>query len=220
MSAEGAAQRRGYAGRSELELRSKLEEFCRERWPEARVVHEIVMGEGRVRADVAAICPVHIAAFEIKGSYDDTTRILHQVGMFQLCVPEVWMVVADNHVEDAEHIHYLLPSVGLITAPDMDRGWGRNHDKPIELTVKHEAAPRAPVPELAIRMLWADELRWACSQLRHPVSEKVTRSSTTKILLGMPWPEVYPILCSALRSREALWRADPVANPPSETGAG
>ena len=42
---------------------------------------------------MVAIDAAHIAAFEVKGEYDETTRLLHQVGMYQLCVPEVWMVV-------------------------------------------------------------------------------------------------------------------------------
>src|ERR1700721_94867 len=67
MTAEKAAQRTGFASRAELVLRNALETFCRERWPAARVVHEIVMGEGRVRADVAAIDTMHIAPFEARG---------------------------------------------------------------------------------------------------------------------------------------------------------
>ena len=66
----------------------------------------MVMGGGRVRADVVAISTDHIAAFEVKGEYDETVRLLHQVGMYQLCVPEVWMVVpVGRHADDARCEH-------------------------------------------------------------------------------------------------------------------
>ena len=101
MTAKDAARRHGFAARAELSLREALEALCRERWPEARIVHELVMGEGKVRADVVAIEQAHLVAFEIKARYDNTTRLLHQVGMFQLCMPEVWMVVDRHHADDA-----------------------------------------------------------------------------------------------------------------------
>jgi hypothetical protein len=68
-------------------LRDGLELIMRQRLPDARVVHELVMGAREVRADVVAIAPNHIAAVEVKGAYDNVSRLMHQVGMFQLCVP-------------------------------------------------------------------------------------------------------------------------------------
>src|SRR3990167_3909305 len=135
MTATEAATRQGYAARSELALRNALEEFCRARWPDARVVHEMVMGEGRVRADVVALAPAHIAAFEIKGEYDNTTRLLHQVGMYQLCVPEVWMVLPEKHIDDGRLIRHLIPSVGLIHGTGIERHHGFNREEPVVLTV-------------------------------------------------------------------------------------
>lgn len=208
MTAEQAAQRRGYAAKSELSLRAGLESFCRERWTDARIVHEIVMGEGRVRADVAAIGPAHIAAFEVKGEYDDTTRLMHQVGMYQLCVPEVWMVVPEKHGKDAQHINYLLPSVGLLMADGMgSRNWG-DDEKPVTLKVWAEAKPRPPVLELTLRLLWAQEMRGACSALRIGHSQKSTREHMVKGLLQIEPDLLFAQICTQLRSRDALWRAD------------
>lgn len=198
VTAEGAGLRRGYAAKSELELR-----------PQARIVHEIVMGEGRVRADVAALDHAHIAAFEIKGAHDDTTRLLHQVGMFQLCVPEVWIVAAENHDEDAKLIRHLLPSVGILIGSGMDRGWGRAADAPVQLRVEAEAVPRPPVPDMALRILWANEVRTALLAAGHPVSPKMSRPSALKILRSLlSDDELLPAICTQLRARDALWRAD------------
>lgn len=75
MTAEQAARRSGYAARSELKLRELLEEFCRARWPEARIVHEIVMGEGRALTKTAQVrmcgnsVPPPVAAALIGANY-------------------------------------------------------------------------------------------------------------------------------------------------------
>lgn len=212
MTAESAAQRRGYAAESELALRNGLEAICRERWSEARIVHEIVMGEGRVRADVAALSPAHIAAFEVKGSHDDTTRLLHQVGMYQLCVPEVWIVADEKHAEDARLIRHLLPSVGLILGRNLEKqhGYGRKTGDEITLWVEAEAVPRAPVPEMTLRLLWAAEVRAALCVLGNPVTAKATRRGCLKRLAEIVTPEtVVGIVSAQLRARDALWRADP-----------
>lgn len=209
MTAEKAAQRTGFASKAELVLRNALETFCRERWPAARVVHEIVMGEGRVRADVAAIDTAHIAAFEVKGEYDNTTRLLHQVGMYQLCVPEVWMVVATGHAEDAHLIRHLMPSVGLLvgTGQSMRRSYefdGKNFG----LTVEAEAVPRQPVPKLMLEMCWADELVGICDRTKTNRGKKPTRPTMIKALLDLPFVQLQAEVCTALRGRDALWRAD------------
>ena len=61
----GEKVRRLYRSKEELAIRDALERVCRLRWPEARLVHELVMGRGSVRADLAAVAPNHLAAFEI-----------------------------------------------------------------------------------------------------------------------------------------------------------
>lgn len=220
-TAEGAALRRGYAARSELAMRHALEAFCRQRWSDARIVHELVMGARQVRADVVAIGPEHIVAFEVKGVSDDTTRLLHQVGMFQLCVPEVWMVVPAGMQGDAELIHHLLPSVGVLSGTNMDRYWGRGDgdDEPVTLSVVAEAVPRATVPEMTLEMLWAEELRAACHRLRVSAGPRTTRPVMIKGVAGLAARDVLRETCTALRGRDALWRADqPIRAVPATMG--
>jgi hypothetical protein len=84
-----------YRSDNELKIREAVEAWGRPRWPNARVVHELVMGRGAVRADVAFITPNHIAMVEIKSDRDDTDRLLHQAGMFRAAVPELW--IASSH---------------------------------------------------------------------------------------------------------------------------
>lgn len=211
MTADQAATRRGYASRSELALRNALESFCRSRWPAARICHEMVMGERKVRADVVAIDLAHIVAVEIKGAYDDTTRLLHQVGMYQLCVPEVWMVLTSKHGGDGRLIRHLIPSIGLLVAPQLFKqsGYARPDVDEVALEVEAEAAPRPVVPEMMLEMLWRSELASACTKTRcHTVSAKTTRPHMIKALLALPVDELQREACRVLRGRDALWRAD------------
>lgn len=216
MTADQAAQRQGYASRSELALRKAAESFCRERWPEARIVHEIVMGEGRVRADVAALGTSHIAALEIKGEYDNMTRMLHQVGMYQLCVPEVWMVVPyGKHADDCKLIRHLLPSVGLLIGngtkvwEDGPRTKARDIEHPeFALVVDSEPVPRQPVTKLMLEMCWAAELVGICDRTRTSVGKKATRPHMIAALMDLGADVLQAEVCTALRSRDALWRAD------------
>ncbi len=211
MTAEQAATRPGYAGRAELALRNALEEFCRERWPSARICHEMMMGERKVRADVVAINPTHIAAFEVKGEYDDTTRLLHQVGMYQLCVPEVWMVVpVGQHAEDARILRHLLPSVGLLVGAGQSKSNYYEFDgKDFGLTVEAEPAPRPVHVEMMLEMLWAAELVGACNRQRISLGRGPTRAQMIKELLMLPIEMLQQEVCTELRSRDAMWRADP-----------
>jgi hypothetical protein len=210
MTADEAAQRKGFAARSELELRNGLEGVLRDRHPESRIVHELVMGAREVRADVVAIAPAHIAAVEVKGAYDNTTRLMHQVGMFQLCVPEVWICCAKEHAGDARLIRHLLPSVGLIVGTNLDKGYHRGASQdPLVLDIEAEPVPREVVPEMMLEMLWAEELRNACHSLRISVHSSTTRPKCIAALLEKAaTTELIAATCRQLRARNALWRAD------------
>ena len=118
------AVRHQYRSDAEIAMRDVLEDWCRTRYPGARLFHELVMDRGKVRADIAAIQPDHIAAFEIKGPYDSAERLVHQIALYRLAVPELWMVVVDRHLKDTDLIRYLLPSVGVLLVNGLpDKLW-------------------------------------------------------------------------------------------------
>ena len=210
-SLRGGRSSMGVAAKSELLLRQSLEDECRARWPGASIVHELVMGAGRVRADVAAIDEAHMAAFEIKGSYDNTLRLLHQVGMFALCVPEVWMVVARNHANDAELISYLLPDVGIMVCEGIGKHEWQAAKGPVGLSVRKEATVCEPVPRMALEMLWREELAAICAQTRvMSATSQATRPKMISALTSsLGSDEICQHICAELRGREAKWRADP-----------
>lgn len=206
-TAEGVGLRFGYRARAEMVLRNALETFARGRWPNARICHEMVIGQGKVRADIVAIDTAHIAAFEIKGDYDNTTRLLHQVGMYQLCVPEVWMIVPKGrHADDARILRHLLPSIGLLVGAGQS---AQNDGNDFDLVVEAEPLPFKVVPVMMLEILWRDELAAVCQRTRcYAVSAKSTRASMIKALLALPTDELQRETCTELRAREALWRAD------------
>lgn len=209
MTAKQAASRQGFASKSELELRNAMEDLMRQMMPDARIVHEIVMGDGKVRADIAAIGLDTIQAVEVKGAYDDTTRLLHQVGMFQLCVPSVWMVVSADHDYDAKLIRHLLPSVGLIIGTNMDKQtWSKNQD-PVKLEIFAEPKPMQPIPDMMTRLLWRDEMFNVCQRHNLGATSKSTRPTMKgKLLEFLDTETLQKEICQELRGREALWRAD------------
>ena len=217
MTAKQAAQRGSFALWSELSMREKIEEFSRERVPGCRVVHELVIGEGKTRADIAAIGTDHIAAFELKGAGDSTVRLLHQIGVFQLGVPEVWMCVTSKQYEDAELVRYLMPSVGLIRFDNVSHNnWGREPENTeAVMEIVHKPKPFQPHPEVMLRILWRDELAWACNHSRcFSAKSNSTRPTMVRAMLDALEPdEILRLVCAALRGRDALWRADaPIAD--------
>lgn len=210
-----ANYRGGYAARSELKLRNAMELALRERRPDARLVHELVMGAGKVRADICAIDPAYMVAVEVKGDSDTSERLLHQVAMFQLCVSEVWIVLSEhNHskvLDDARLIRHLLPSIGLMVAKGLQPRWAdRPVGEPITIEVEAEPAPRSPVPRLMLEMLWRDELASACGRTRvlQPKASTARAPMIAALEAVLTPDELQAEVCTELRAREALWRAD------------
>jgi hypothetical protein len=205
-------RRRSYRSEDELLMRDAVERWGRKRWPLARVVHELVMDRGTVRADVAFVSPAHLAVVEIKSQFDDTSRLLHQVGMFRLATPEVWIAAPHRHIEDAKLIRYLMPSIGIALS-DRDRLHGALPDD-FELDAVHEHEPFQPWPEACLALLWVEELRWEAEAARLVQGKgRHTHGSLLKALGTLRWPEQLAAVCRQLRGRPAFWKADPPIAP-------
>lgn len=221
------AVRKSYRSDAEIAMRDVLEAWCRARWPDARLFHELVMGRGTVRADLAAIAPAHLVAFEIKGPWDGLGRLLHQIAMFRLAVPELWLVVAGSSARDAGMIRHLLPSVGLIeirhaAITDWDRqgaddyghiygeAWGGKVDRgALTVEVIAESARFEPHPEALLDLLWVAELDAEAARHRVGVSSrKATHQKLVEALLTLTPAEQLAAVCRRLRRRDTMFRAD------------
>lgn len=201
---------------AELAMRDAVERWGRAKWPEARVVHELVMDRGTVRADIAFVSPMHIAVVEIKSEHDDTSRLLHQCGMFRLAVPELWIAMTHRHAGDAKLIRHLMPSIGTCLS-DRDRQIGPAPDH-FDLDEVEPAALFVPWPAATLSLLWASELDAEArrsSLVQGRGSRPQSHASLITKMLRLTWDEQIVAVCRQLRAREAFWRADPPIRVPT-----
>lgn len=203
-------RRRPSRSEDEIAIRALVEQWSRHRWPSARLVHELVVGRGDNRADMAAVSANHLVAIEIKGPYDGTGRLFDQVCMFRLAAPELWVVCAACHAGDAELIRWLIPSVGVVIVgePGCTKVTAQS-----SFSVRHEAVPIAPHPKSMLSLLWVDELRREAEQFRLVQGRgKLSHARLVELMLRLDPPEQIEAVCRQLRGRNAFWRADPVAS--------
>jgi hypothetical protein len=220
-AAERPSRRMPYRSNAELAMRDAVERWGRARWPEARVVHEIVIDRGTVRADLAFVSPDHLVAVEIKSGFDDTSRLVHQAGMFRLAVPELWVCSATNHIDDAELLAYLIPTLGIAAHPGQPRP--RHADlepeKPFDLVERRAATRFEPVPRALLSLLWVAEL--TAEARRHLLlqgrGKPPTHASLVKAMETLSPDQQIRAVCRQLRGRAAFWRADPPIYEPGET---
>lgn len=64
---------------AEERIRVKAEAWLRQRCPDARIIHELVLEQGGSRIDLAAVTPDMIVAVEIKSERDVLDRLKHQL---------------------------------------------------------------------------------------------------------------------------------------------
>lgn len=197
------AAERSYRSKRELRMREVVDEWLRRRTFAARIVHELVIGRGESRIDMAAIEARRIIAVEIKSHYDVTDRMLNQISFATLACGEAWIVTeaGDEHQARAvELLLYLLPSVGWAEISRAD-----------VLTVRSEAVPRAPHPWLEAAMCWVAELTDAAvrTRLYQPGKRPPTHSFLTSLWAQQDACERTAAICAQLRARDAFWRADP-----------
>lgn len=207
---------RQYRSRDELSIRVALEAWGRTRWPQARQVHELVMGRGDARADMAFVSPDDLVVVEIKSIYDTAQRMIHQCGMFSLGAPEVWICADPRHDGDVGLLRHLLPGLGHIVATrvhagDPVQGRAADHAFTVALEVVAEPVRRAPHPDALLSLCWVAEL--ADMARRHrliqggrpPTHGALVKMLRDKISAAVQLRDV----CRALRQRQAFWRADP-----------
>jgi hypothetical protein len=87
--AAGAMQR--FSG-EERAMREAIAAWARARWPDVRIIHELVCDECRI--DMAFVRANDLIGVEIKSSRDSLDRLDRQIGTFARRIPEVWIAVA------------------------------------------------------------------------------------------------------------------------------
>lgn len=194
-------------------MRNGVDAFLRQRRPSARIVHELVMDRGKVRADVCAIDRDHIISVEIKSQYDVTERLINQAAMFRLATPELWLFCDERHERDCAVLAYLMPSIGYAVAGEVEVRKASYEGRAPVWSVRREAEPFRPDPEAMLSLLWVAELTEEAVSARvitpprsKPWSHKAL---VARMLAVMTDAEMMASTCRQLRARHAEWRADP-----------
>lgn len=197
-----------YRSDQELAIRSAVERWGRAKWPAARVVHELVVDRGTVRADMAFVSPAHLVVVEIKSAFDTTVRLIQQVGMFRLVANELWVACALQHLDDVRMVCHLLPSVGQLIAEAQRYG-----KRGVDLSEIAPASLYDPFAKPMMSLLWVDELKAeaVAARLLTP-SARLNHAQLVDRLLTLPKDELLRIVCRRLRQRDAFWKADPPVN--------
>lgn len=205
---------RAHRSNAELAIRVAVEEWGRAKWPGARVVHELVMDRGNVRADMAFVGTDHFVSVEIKGMFDVSHRLIHQVAMFRVASPEIWVVADEKFDDDVDLIGHLLPSVARAAVRRDGEPVGRHGFDRAVTGIEEIGQPGefAPIPRAMLALLWAEELYE--ETLRHRLimkrtSKRPAHRKLIDLMLRLEPAEQVAAVCRQLRARNAFWRADP-----------
>lgn len=181
----------------ELAMRDRIEAWGRARWPDARVVHELVCGECRI--DMAFVRPSDLIGVEIKSSKDVMTRAEKQYKAFNAMLPEVWIAIAPKW-KDAKDKPFF--SNEMIVTPEEGvkpsypgAGWRARRNGLVYCDMLH--------------LLWAEEARQIAFRHRLDVTKRTPQHTVTPMLaLKLTGEQILHEVCRELRGRNAFWKAD------------
>ena len=207
---------------AEERIRAKAETLLRQRWPDARIVHELVLQQGGVRIDLAAVGPDFLALVEIKSEKDVLDRLPRQLTRASKVADEVWICVAEKHhakveamrgwwwrqAEEGTGVDALIRRARYGDCMRgvrvfVERDGGNLQPDHASLTVRRNLAD----PRALFDLLWAEEMRSALS--RHfadaplpAVSSKLTRDYMTRVAVeSMSGREIRRAVCAQIRDR-------------------
>ena len=194
---------------AERAIRDGVHDWLRVNVPEARVIHELVVGG--CRADLAAVERERVTLFEIKSSKDTLTRLPEQVRQFARAAHET-VVVADERWFDRtpynNGLPRFVPGDALLDACKHEAEiWAWPHDPTRNLygAWKFRRSWSAePEPHAArlLELLWKEELLREC--FRHQISA-TSRTTCPTMIRDMAWhmsgKEIARAVCRQLRQR-------------------
>ncbi|PZU95532.1 MAG: hypothetical protein DI527_00555 [Chelatococcus sp.] len=188
---------------AEIAMRKAVAVWGRARWPGARVVHELVVGQRRI--DMAFILRDHLVGVEIKSARDVIDRLDGQLETFAEHIPEVWLAI-DRKWTDQEDGYW---SVGRVTvcgdvATD---GLIRTNMHGRDFTSSWPARIRRRLTVQMLDLLWASELQSIAARhglgLPKRAAMGVTIPAIARALTG---DQIVAAVCAELRARKAFPR--------------
>lgn len=197
----------------EREIRADTVARIRELLPEARVIHELNVEQGAVRADIAAVTASNLYLFEIKSERDKLHRLSRQVQHFHPVCHGLIVVAHEKWCGRAAELGYPNCDVAKILAhhgagtvwqwPEPTRTWGRSWSLPPTLTT--------PWHHRMLLLLWTDELRAVAKDVGVAATARSPGYRlATDIAAQVPGEEIEKAVCKTLRSRSFAWADEPV----------
>jgi len=217
---------------AEERIRAKVEASLRRSFPDARIIHELMLEQGGCRIDIAAVTPDRIVLGEIKSERDVLKRLADQMRAAFAVTDDVRLYVADKHVaavsaledyyievprDPPERNHYsgeLLTTklvnnpnrIALLSRTQLIREDGPEGDlRPFD---RHRvsSSDAIPHPKAVFDLLWAAEQEVV---VRSIGGGKAARGAMARFAVeNMTGAQIRRAACAALRAR-AFPRADP-----------
>lgn len=179
---------------AEERIRAKAEAALRAAYPNARIIHELMLTQGGCRIDLAAVTPDRLIVVEIKSERDVLNRLERQLIEARAVADGVAVIVAEKHLKKAQEI------AGYCGCWGEDSIEFQSHYSYFERGLL-SATTNAPA---RLAMLWAEELRMVADS-----PAKANRTySIAQAADHLTGAEVRRRVCAALRARP-FPRADP-----------
>ena len=188
-------------------MRRALEAWGRERWPDARLVHELVVAQER-RIDMAFIQPGNIVGIEIKSSRDTLDRLDEQMRVFTTHLPQVMVAVAPKWVEKSTP--HFSRSDTVVVHGGIVGGWPIGN------------RPRRRITVQMLELLWAEEARAIAFRMRLSQNRRLTLTDAVPLLArALTGDEIVREVCRELRARDAFPKSPdhPPSDPPIRLAA-
>lgn len=192
---------------AEERLRAKGEAFLRQRYPHARIIHELKLNGGETRIDLAAVMPNRIVLAEVKSERDVLDRLGRQLADALQVTGSVYAFIAGKHGDklaaacnygDAydRQLTVSLYRVGVFL-DDGDRLTPRGHDDVDRMGLAHLPNTRA-----LLDLLWAAELKALLTHHSLSFTPRATMQFTMRVALdNLTGRQIRDGVCRALMGR-------------------
>ncbi|MDE1914683.1 MAG: hypothetical protein KGJ57_04375 [Sphingomonadales bacterium] len=193
---------------AEREIRDYAAGRLREMMPEARIIHELVVGG--CRADLAAVQPERITLVEIKSERDTLKRLAEQVRQFGRAAHQVIVIAHERWFDTTPYNNghpRCAPIEALAQGAESHEIWAYPELASRPLYGAWRTQPwRASQPEphawRLLELLWKEELLAECR--RHNIAAG-SRSTCPAMMRDMAWlmtgREIARTVCRQLRAR-------------------
>lgn len=198
-----------FTSQSERDIRNAVVTRCRELWPTGRIIHELNVEQGTVRADLAVVTIDKLVLLEIKSERDTLSRLPNQLRHFH---PVCHGIIVAAHERWCRGSRYPNCDIDPILRHAQCNALLWQHPEPAEKWgMRFWSTPHAvarPWPHRMLRLLWTEELQDLAGRYGIKAKRIAGYKLADELALMLPGRDVEQAVCRALRVR-AFAEADP-----------